>query len=144
MATIQTDKKLIQIDEVPPSPETKSGNEKCVQSSFINCCNDSVNGLVTEFDITRFAYHKNDKILAHHYVQSFSPNEKITPELAHKIGEELAECVAPGFQIIVATHIDRDHIHNRSSKVSRPHRTVPNVSLQIQGLRSLTCLRTCP
>ncbi len=94
------------------SPETKSGNEKCVQSSFINCCYDSVNGLVTEFDITRFAYHKNDKILAHHYVQSFSPNENITPELAHKIGEELAECVAPEFQIIVATHIDRDHIHN--------------------------------
>ena len=54
------------------SPETKSGNEKCVQSSFINCCNDSVNGLVTEFDITRFAYHKNDKILAHHYVYSVS------------------------------------------------------------------------
>ena len=94
------------------SPETKSGNEKCVQSSFINCCYDSVNGLVTEFDITRFAYHKNDKILAHHYVQSFSPNENITPELAHKIGEELAECVAPGFQVIVATHVDRDHIHN--------------------------------
>ena len=28
MATIQTDKKLIQIDEVPPSPETKSGVPK--------------------------------------------------------------------------------------------------------------------
>ena len=94
------------------SPETKNGSEKCVQSSFINCCYDSVNGLVTEFDITRFAYHKNDKILAHHYVQSFSPNENISPELAHKIGEELAECVAPGFQLIVATHVDRDHIHN--------------------------------
>ena len=94
------------------SPETKSGNEKCVQSSFINCCNDSVNGLVTQFDVTRFAYGKNDKILAHHYVQSFSPKENITPELAHKIGEELAECVAPGFQVIVATHVDRDHIHN--------------------------------
>ena len=94
------------------SPETKNGSEKCVQSSFINCCYDSVNGLVTEFDITRFAYHKNDKILAHHYVQSFSPNENITPELAHKLGEELAECVAPGFQVIVATHVDRDHIHN--------------------------------
>ena len=28
MATIQTDKKLIQIDEVPPSTETKSGVPK--------------------------------------------------------------------------------------------------------------------
>ena len=50
--------------------------------------------------------------MAHHYVQVFSPNKKITPELAHKIGEELAECVAPGFQVIVATHVDRDHINN--------------------------------
>ena len=83
-----------------------------MQSSFLNCCNDSIDSLVTQFDVTRFAFGKNDKILAHHYVQSFSPNEKITPELAHKIGEELAECVAPGFQVIVATHVDRDHIHN--------------------------------
>ncbi|MGN0537957.1 MAG: relaxase/mobilization nuclease domain-containing protein [Acutalibacteraceae bacterium] len=94
------------------SPETKSGDEKCVQSSFLNCCDNSIDSLVTQFDVTRFAFGKNYKILAHHYVQSFSPNEKITPELAHKIGEELAECVAPGFQIIVATHVDRDHIHN--------------------------------
>ena len=28
MATIQTDKKLIRIDEVPPAPETKSGVPK--------------------------------------------------------------------------------------------------------------------
>ena len=119
MATVKSVKSAIKSsDYVAKSisyillPETKSGNEKCVQSSFINCCYDSVNGLVTEFDITRFAYHKNDKILAHHYVQSFSPNENISPELAHKIGEELAECVAPGFQLIVATHVDRDHIHN--------------------------------
>ena len=89
--------------------------------SFLNCCNDSVNGLVTQFDVTRFAYGKNDKILAHHYVQSFYPNENITPELAHKIGEELTECVAPEFQIIVATHVDRDNIHNHFfDKLSQP------------------------
>ena len=94
------------------SPETKSGDEKCIQSSFFNCINDSPDSLVMQFEATRIAFNKNDQILAHHYVQSFSPNEKITPELAHKIGEELAECVAPGFEIIVATHVDRDHIHN--------------------------------
>ena len=119
MATVKSVKSAIKSSEYVIksikyilSPETKSGNEKCVQSSFLNCCNNSIDSLVTQFDVIRFAFGKNDKILAHHYVQSFSPNEKITPELAHKIGEELAECVAPGFQIIVATHVDRDHIHN--------------------------------
>lgn len=119
MATVKSVKSAIKSSEYVVksikyilSPETKSGDEKCVQSSFLNCCNNSIDSLVTQFDVIRFAFGKNDKILAHHYVQSFSPNEKITPELAHKIGEELAECVAPGFQIIVATHVDRDHIHN--------------------------------
>ena len=119
MATVKSIKSAIKSSEYVIksikyilSPETKSGDEKCVQSSFLNCCNNSIDSLVTQFDVTRFAFGKNDKILAHHYVQSFSPNEKITPELAHKIGEELAECVAPGFQVIVATHVDRDHIHN--------------------------------
>ena len=119
MATVKSVKSAIKSSEYVVksikyilSPETKSGNEKCVQSSFLNCCNNSIDSLVTQFDVTRFAFGKNDKILAHHYVQSFSPNEKMTPELAHKIGEELAECVAPGFQVIVATHVDRDHLHN--------------------------------
>ena len=119
MATVKSVKSAIKSSEYVVksikyilSPETKSGDEKCVQSSFLNCCNNSIDSLVTQFDVIRFAFGKNDKILAHHYVQSFSPNEKITPELAHKIGEELAECVAPGFQVIVATHVDRDHIHN--------------------------------
>ena len=132
MATVKSVKSAIKSSEYVIksikyilSPETKSGNEKCVQSSFLNCCNNSIDSLVTQFDVTRFAFGKNDKILAHHYVQSFSPNEKITPQLAHKIGEELAECVAPGFQVIVATHVDRDHIHN--------HFLINSVSLETGG-----------
>jgi len=94
------------------SPENRNGDEKCFQSTCLNCANDSLEGLVQQFTVVRRAYRKDDNILSHHYVQSFSPNEKITPELAHQIGVELAETVAPGFQVIVATHIDKDHIHN--------------------------------
>lgn len=94
------------------SPENKNGDEKCFQATCLNCENDSVDSLSKQFYETRRAYNKDDKILAHHYVQSFSPNEKITPELAHQIGVELAEKIAPGFQVIVSTHIDKDHIHN--------------------------------
>ena len=60
----------------------------------------------------RRVFNKDSDILAHHYIQSFSPNEKITPELVHQIGAELAQKMAPGFQVIVSTHVDKDHLHN--------------------------------
>ena len=94
------------------SPENRNGDEKCFQSTCLNCANDSVEGLVQQFYVVRMAYNKNDNILSHHYVQSFSPNEKITSKIAHQIGVELAEKVAPGFQVIVSTHVDKDHLHN--------------------------------
>lgn len=94
------------------SPENKNGDEKCYKATCLNCVNDGADGLVAQFYETRRAFNKDDKILSHHYVQSFSPNENITPELAHQIGVELAEKVAPGYQVIVSTHVDKDHIHN--------------------------------
>lgn len=46
-----------------------------------------------------------------HFVQAFSPTDKLTYEQAHKIGFRMAEYFK-GFQVVVATHIDREHIHN--------------------------------
>lgn len=47
-----------------------------------------------------------------HFTQSFGAGEAVTPELAHRIAGELAESdYFSGFQILYATHIDRDHIH---------------------------------
>mgnify|MGYP004560267567 CR=1 FL=1 len=47
-----------------------------------------------------------------HFTQSFGADEAVTPELAHRIAGELAESdYFAGFQILYATHIDRDHIH---------------------------------
>lgn len=55
----------------------------------------------------------NDKeVLAYHIRQAFKPGE-ITPEDANRIGRELAERLTKGrYQFIVATHIDRGHVHN--------------------------------
>lgn len=63
---------------------------------------------------TRKDYGKDSDILAHHFVQSFDPIHGVTPEEAHKIGVELAEKQFgySGFDYIVATHIDKHHIHN--------------------------------
>lgn len=46
-----------------------------------------------------------------HFVQSFSPTDKLTYEQAHEIGRKMAEYFK-GFQVVVATHKDRNHIHN--------------------------------
>ena len=51
-------------------------------------------------------------MLAYHIRQAFKPGE-ITPEDANRIGRELAERFTKGrYQFIVATHIDRGHVHN--------------------------------
>lgn len=46
-----------------------------------------------------------------HFVQSFSPTDKLTYKQAHEIGLRMAEYFK-GFQVVVATHIDKQHIHN--------------------------------
>lgn len=58
-------------------------------------------------------FGKDDGIVAFHGYQSFAPGEA-TPELAHKIGVELAQRLwGERFQVIIATHLDRaNHMHN--------------------------------
>ena len=52
------------------------------------------------------------EVLAYHIRQAFRPGE-ITPEDANRIGRELAERFTKGrYQFVVATHVDKNHIHN--------------------------------
>ena len=65
----------------------------------------------TQMARTNRQYRKEDGILAFHGYQSFKPGE-VTPEIAHEIGLKLAEELWPDHQVIVATHLDKDHIHS--------------------------------
>ena len=57
-------------------------------------------------------FGKEGGIIAFHGYQSFAPGE-VTPEQAHEIGVELAQRLwGNKFQVVVATHLDREHIHN--------------------------------
>ena len=71
------------------SPENKHGDEKCFKATCLNCVDNGAESLAEQFYWTRKAFDKDNKILVHHYIQSFSPNEKISPDLAHQIGVEL-------------------------------------------------------
>ena len=52
-------------------------------------------------------------VKAIHYIQSFDPNENITPEQAHRIAKAFArKTFGDDCQIVIATHLDKGHLHN--------------------------------
>lgn len=59
---------------------------------------------------TKEAYGKTDGVQYYHMIQSFKPGE-VTPELALEIAKELAEEQLPGFETVIAVHVDKEHIH---------------------------------
>ena len=65
-----------------------------------------------EFELTKKQFGSKTKILAHHLIQSFVP-EEVSFEEAHQVGIELCEKILEGkYEYVLATHIDKDHIHN--------------------------------
>ena len=55
----------------------------------------------------------DDRVLAHHIIQSFSPEDGLTPEEVNEIGRKTAlELTGGDYQFVVATHMDKGHLHN--------------------------------
>lgn len=65
-----------------------------------------------EMMLTKQHYQKADGILFYHFAQAFHPEEAVTPQEVHAIGLELAQRLFPGHEVVVATHVDADHLHN--------------------------------
>ena len=64
-----------------------------------------------EYQASTGRTHENE-VIAYHVRQSFRPGE-ITPEKANEVGRKLAERITGGnHAFMVATHIDKRHIHN--------------------------------
>lgn len=84
--------------------------EQSIFESVVNCT--TVETAFDEMTATKRKYSKEDKVLAYHYIQSFKPGE-VTPELAHSIGVQFAkECFGDRFEVVIGTHLDREHLHN--------------------------------
>lgn len=77
--------------------------------SGINCDGENV---FKEFMATKKSYGKTDGMNFYQYVQSFSPDENITPQKAHEVALEFAEKAWTGYEVLVATHCDAQHIHS--------------------------------
>ena len=65
-----------------------------------------------EFQATRDACRKDSPVWFYHYVQSFSPDEVITGEQAHQLAKEFAAKAWPDGEVLIATHLDAEHIHS--------------------------------
>ena len=74
----------------------------------INCQPESV---YADFMTTKRLHHKNDGVLFYHMVQSFPKGEAVDPLTAHAAALKLAEYYE-GYEVLVCTHTDREHIHS--------------------------------
>lgn len=79
--------------------------------SGLHCGPDTVKD---EMQATKKLWGKTGGRTYKHFVQSYHENEHITPEQAHKNAVELAEGTKAwqGHEVLIATHIDRGHIHS--------------------------------
>lgn len=60
---------------------------------------------------TKNLYHKNSGRQYIHIIQSFDPKDNLSAEQVHNTGIKLANTFN-GFQVLIATHIDKNHLHN--------------------------------
>ena len=98
-----------------------------------------------QYELVTGRRQKND-VIAYQIRQSFKPGE-ITAEEANKVGYELAMRFTKGkYAFIVATHTDREHIHNHiiynstALDCSRKFRDFLLSGLAVQRLSDLICL----
>lgn len=108
----------------------------------INC--DGENAF-KEFMATKKSYGKTDGMNFYQYVQSFSPEENITPEQAHDVALEFAEKAWTGYEVLVATHCDAQHIHSHfvinsvSFENGKKLRQNPNTLNSLRALSDEIC-----
>ena len=90
-----------------------------------------------EFLSTKLLHHKDGGVMFYHMVQSFPKGAAIDPRAAHEAARRLAGYFE-GCEVLVCTHVDREHIHSHciiNSVNFETGRKVHMADEQIQKLR---------
>ena len=90
-----------------------------------------------EFLSTKLLHHKDGGVMFYHMVQSFPKGADVDPRTAHEAARRLAEYFE-GCEVLVCTHVDREHIHSHCIINSVNFETGKKVHMadeQIQELR---------
>lgn len=83
--------------------------ENGILVSSINC---AVPTAYQEMALTKKFFHKEDKILGYHIIQSFNGHE-LPPEIANQLGKKLAEEMwGDKYQVVICTHVNKQNVHN--------------------------------
>ena len=88
--------------------EMKTTWEGAPLVSGINC---QVQSVYDDFLNTKLLYHKDGGVMFYHMVQSFPKGAAVDPRQAHEAARRLAEYF-DGCEVLVCTHVDREHIHS--------------------------------
>lgn len=69
---------------------------------------------IDEMKATKEQWGKTEGRQYAHLVQSFNPEDKVTPKQAHEIGRKFIESNEKfkGHEVVIATHVDKGHVHN--------------------------------
>lgn len=130
--------------------ENKDKTENC---SYVEAFNCSAANAFADMINTQKLFGKTGRkngVLAYHLVQSFRDFET-TPETAHQCGVELVNRLfADKYEVVLATHIDRDHLHNHIiinavSFVdgSKYRRSFKDYFVDIRGISDEICREHC-
>lgn len=117
--------KYVENEEKTRNPLTEEGSQslddviayaanedKTEQKYFVSSLNCDREHARDEFLMTKQRFGKEDGIVAYHAYQSFA-EEDISPQLAHQIGVAFAkELWGDRFQVVIATHLNTEHVHN--------------------------------
>lgn len=117
--------------------------------SGVNCtCVEPYN----EFMLTKKAYPSDNRNgqkdrYFYHYYQSFSPDDNVTSDIVHQIGIEFAKKAWQNNEVIVATHLDKDHLHNHfvintiDLETGKRLRQGPNTLKELRAISDEVCLK---
>lgn len=122
---VMRDKKTMFYDREKDRSYKLVSSQNCVPETAFN-----------EFMATKHRFNKAKGVFFKQYVQSFKPDCGATPQQIHQIGLETAKAFE-GFEVVVATHIDRDHWHNHFVVNSVNSETGLKIQINEKGLEEL-------
>lgn len=110
-----------------------SGKDCCPETAF------------QEFMATKRSFKKADNTMFYHYDQAFKDGETISPKTAHEIAIKFAEDNYPDFEVVIATHVDNEHLHSHfiinsvSFKTGKKLHEGPKTLLKLRAYSDQIC-----
>ena len=122
--------------------KTEGGRLVSVIGSAATAPEGIARAMADDLKATRFGI-RSGTVLGRHVIQSFDPEDDLTPEEAHLLGKAFATEITGGnHKYVIATHTDRNHIHHRVPLAGRAvpqHPRLVRVGLPRRELPGRVC-----